>query len=52
MDSEKQDYGCDVCGGRQPWEGIVWLTPSYGVCEACYSRMAEEEKAQAIEDFE
>lgn len=52
MKPEKQDYRCDVCGGQQPWECIVWLTSSYRVCETCCGKMTEEEKAQAIEDFE
>lgn len=52
MEPEEQDYGCDVCGERQDWDAIIWLTASYGICGACYRRMTEEERAQAIADYE
>ena len=46
------DYGCDMCGTRKPYNEIIWLTSSFGVCEHCHEELTEEEKERLQYEYE
>lgn len=46
------DYGCDMCGTRKPWDDIIWLTSSFGLCEECENTLTEEEKERLQNEHE
>ena len=51
MDNELT-YGCDGCGNRFLWDTeIIWLTPCYGACSACYDKLSEAEKEKIEIEF-
>ena len=45
------DYGCDICGIRKPWNEIVWLTARIGLCPECREKMPQVD-ADKIMDHE
>ena len=44
-------YVCDVCGKAYDWDSeIIWITSAFGVCEKCYGKLSEAEKAEIMFD--
>ena len=37
-------YECDICHDFFDYDsGIIWITPSYGVCEECRAKTSDDE---------
>ena len=46
-----EDYGCDICGERVPYDDVNWLTSSVGLCNKCRDEMTQKD-ANRIMDHE
>ena len=32
---------CHICGKDMPWDDLIWINSSFGVCENCYDIIPE-----------
>lgn len=39
----RDDYGCDICSKRIPFNDVIWLTACVGLCSECREKMSQED---------
>ena len=52
MQSNELDYGCDLCGVRHPFNSLIWITSSCGVCHSCHESLTKEDVEKLEIEFE
>lgn len=50
---DKNKHCCNICGKELPWDNLIWINSSFGVCEHCHGKIPQHinEKIQD-EDYD